>query len=108
MPDSCEPLRVNTDDLRMSADFMDMHGEDLRREHQTADTGIADSASEWVGTSAAALHAKLAEWQQVTAHAAGEFDYHNAAFKKVAVEFETMDDDAAACLMRTRDRIADL
>lgn len=108
MPGSRQPLRVDTDDLRMSADFMDMHGEDLRREHAAADTSIADSAAEWVGASAAALQAKLAEWQRVTAHATGEFTYHNAAFKKVAVEFETMDDEAAVSLMRTRDQIADL
>lgn len=108
MPDSGQPLRVDTDDLRRSADFMDMHAEDLRREHAAADTSIADSAAEWVGASAAALQAKIAEWQAVTAHATGEFAYHNAAFKKVAAAFETMDDDSAASLMRTRNQISDL
>ena len=108
MPDPGQPLRVDVDHLRMSADFMDMHGEDLRRAHETADTSIVDSAAEWVGASAAALQAKLAEWQGVTAHASNEFAYHNAAFKKVATEFEKMDEEGATALMRSRDQITDL
>lgn len=105
MPNPNQPLRVNPDDLRMSANFMDMHGADIQSSHAVADASIEEHLSGWVGASALALQAKLLEWQSVTTHATGECTYHNGAFKKVATDFETMDEDKAVELMRTRNQI---
>ncbi|OHU44671.1 WXG100 family type VII secretion target [Mycobacteroides chelonae] len=105
MPHSNRPLRVNPDDLRMSANFMDMHRSEIQQAHAAADASIEEHMTEWVGASAMALQAKFLEWQGVTTYSTGECTYHHAAFKKVAAEFETMDEDKAVEMLRTRNQI---
>ncbi|PVA44660.1 WXG100 family type VII secretion target [Mycobacteroides abscessus] len=103
-----QPLRVSPDDLRMSANFIDMHRSEIEQSHASADASIEEHMTEWVGASAVALQAKLLEWQGVTTHTTGECTYHHAAFKQVAAEFETMDEDKAVEIMRTRNQIRTL
>lgn len=59
-------LRVDPVDLALSADHMDMHGCDLRVSHAAANAAIDSAGAGWVGTSAAALQARLSELQAVT------------------------------------------
>lgn len=59
-------LRVDPVDLALSADHLDMHGRDLQVAHASANAAVDSAGPGWVGTSAVALQARLAEWQAVT------------------------------------------
>lgn len=96
------PLKVDLAHLRMSADHMDMHHGDLHETHTAAHASIEDHAVEWVGTSALALQAKLAEWQAATAHIKNECAHHRDAFHQIADLYQTVDEDGAIDILRTR------
>lgn len=76
-----EPLKVDPIDLHMSADHMGVHHADLRAAHTGADSNIEAAQAGWVGTSAAALKAKLAEWQATTEELCGSIADHERAFR---------------------------
>jgi hypothetical protein len=62
-----ERVRVDPVDLRMSSAHMEMHHAELSAAHLAANGAIEEAQAGWVGTSAAALQAKFAEWQAATA-----------------------------------------
>lgn len=90
-----EPLRVDPVDLHMSADHMSMHHADLRAAHADADSDIEAAQAGWVGASAAALQAKLAEWQATTQHLCGSIADHERAFRAAGNQYQTVDGRSA-------------
>jgi WXG100 family type VII secretion target len=93
-----DPVKVDPIDLRMSSDHMDMHHGDLLTAHGAANGAIEESQAGWVGASAAALQAKIAEWQSVTAELCGDIAAHSEAFRSAAAGYETTDTDGAEAL----------
>ena len=90
-----EPLKVDPIDLHMSADQMSVHHADLRAAHAEADSDIEGAQAGWVGASAAALQAKLAEWQATTERLCGSIAEHERAFRAAGRQYETVDEDGA-------------
>ena len=88
-------LEVDPIDLRMSSDHMDMHHAELQTAHTAANEAIEAAQAGWIGDSAAALHAKFAEWQAVTTQLANELADHSAAFISAADGYESVDANSA-------------
>ncbi len=95
-------LRVSPHDLRASANFMDMHGQDVARAHTEATASIEEHLTEWVGASAAAMKAKLMQMSDMATHTTSECEYHDGAFRHIAHAFQTIEEDFAVEMMRTR------
>ncbi|OBI81118.1 WXG100 family type VII secretion target [Mycobacterium sp. E740] len=91
-------LEVDPIDLRMSSDHLDMHHSELSAAHTAADGAIEEAQAGWVGTSAAALQAKFAEWQDTTATMTRDLAAHGEAFRAAAAGYETVDGTSAAAL----------
>ena len=90
-----EPLKVNPIDLYMSADHMSVHHADLRAAHAAADSDIEGAQGGWVGASAAALQAKLVEWQATTEQLCGNISDHEQAFRAAGKAYQTVDGESA-------------
>jgi WXG100 family type VII secretion target len=90
-----EPLKVNPADLHLSADRMSVHHADLRAAHAAADSDIESAQSGWVGASAAALQAKLAEWQATTEQLCGSIADHERAFRAAGNRYQAVDGHSA-------------
>ncbi len=88
-------VQVDPIDLRMSSDHMDMHHAELLGAHTAADGAIEEAQAGWVGASAAALQARLVEWQAATARLCGDIAAHGDAFRAAAAGYETTDTDSA-------------
>lgn len=93
-----DPVNVDPIDLRMSSDHMDMHHGDLLAAHGAANGAIEEAQTGWVGASAAALHAKMAEWQSVTVQLCADIAAHGEAFRSAAAGYETTDANSAEAL----------
>jgi WXG100 family type VII secretion target len=88
-------LKVDPIDLRLSSDHMDTHHADLLAAHTAANSDIEAAQSGWVGTSAAALQAKFAEWQEATTAITTDIAAHATAFQNAAHAYTVVDDDGA-------------
>lgn len=100
-----EPLRVNPTDLFLSANHLEAHHGDHTQVHEAANTAIESSSAGWVGTSAAALQAKMADLQAITSHISGELAHHRDAFHQIGHGYENMDEDGAIDILRARDSL---
>lgn len=90
-----EPLKFDPADLHVSADHMSVHHTDLRAAHTAADSDIEGSQAGWVGASAAALAAKLAEWQATTQQLCGSMADHEQAFRAARAAYLKVDGERA-------------
>jgi WXG100 family type VII secretion target len=88
-------LKVDSIDLRMSSDHMDMHRAELSAAHAAANGDIEAAQAGWVGASGAALQAKLAEWQEATATITRDIAAHGAAFQNAAEGYASVDGGSA-------------
>ncbi len=95
-------LRVDLVDLRMSANHVDMHHAGLHNADASAHASIEDSSVEWVGASALALQAALADWQVRSALLSNETAHHRDAFRTIADAYQSVDEDGALGILRTR------
>lgn len=93
-----DKVRVDPVDLRMSANHLAMHSEDLRAAHTEADADIEATQAGWVGESAMAMQVKLEEWQQFTARVCADLDIHQANFCSAANAYEVTDADSAGTI----------
>ncbi|WP_156658228.1 WXG100 family type VII secretion target [Mycobacterium kyorinense] len=90
-----EPLEVDPVDLRISANHMSVHHNNLRAAHATADSDIEGAQVGWVGASVAALRAKLAEWQSTTEQLCGSIADHEQAFRVAGSQYRAVDGQSA-------------
>ncbi|MCV7259520.1 WXG100 family type VII secretion target [Mycobacterium shimoidei] len=90
-----EPLKVDPIDLHISADQMSIHHAELRAAHTEANSDIEGAQAGWVGVSAVALQAKLAEWLATTEQLCGSIADHEQAFRAAVQQYETVDADGA-------------
>lgn len=89
------PLEFDLADLHVSANHMGMHHAALRAAHAKAYSDIDAAQTGWVGASAAALQAKLAEWQATTEQLCGSIADHEQAFRAAGKTYETVDGHSA-------------
>jgi len=90
-----DPVKVDPIDLRMSSDHMDMHHGDLLAAHGAANGAIEAAQARWVGASAAALPAKLAEWQSITTELCTDIAAHSESFRNAAAVYGSTDANSA-------------
>ncbi|SRX92596.1 WXG100 family type VII secretion target [Mycobacterium shimoidei] len=90
-----EPLKVDPLDLHVSADHMSVHHADLRAAHAEADSDIEAAQTGWVGASAAALQAKLAEWQSTTEQLCDSIAGHEQTFRAARNRYQAVDGHSA-------------
>lgn len=95
-------LRVDFVDMKMSSSLIDGHREDLRAAHAAADSAIEAAQSGWVGQSAIALQEKLLELQGITHRMNNECDHHSTAITAISDKFQTIDEQEAIDILRTR------
>lgn len=91
-------LRAYPIDLWVSADHLAMHSADLRSAHARADADIEATAAGWVGESAIAMRAKIAEWQAFTQSMCAALDEHQARFRAAGNAFHAAEARHAASL----------
>jgi WXG100 family type VII secretion target len=95
-----DPVKVDPIDLRISSDHMDMHHAELLAAHTAANGAIEEAQAGWVGSSAAALQTKLAEWQAATAEVCDDIAAHSEAFRSAAAGYESTDTNSTEKLDR--------
>jgi WXG100 family type VII secretion target len=93
-----ERVRVDPVDLRMSSTHMEMRHAELSAAHIAANGAIEEAQAGWVGTSAAALQTKFAEWQAASAKLTADIAAHGAACRTAAEGYVTTDTDGAGQL----------
>lgn len=97
-----ESLKVDPTHLFMSADHLDMREAEHTEAHRVANANVEAATSGWVGTSGASLQEKLTHLQSVTTHIRGELEHHRDAFRTVGNRYQTIDEGAAADIIRVR------
>jgi hypothetical protein len=100
-----EPLKVDPIDLLMSSDHLAMHHAHHLEAHEAANASIESAGPGWVGSSAAALQAKLTDLQAVTSHISAELEHHRDAFLRIGHSYENIDEKAAEDIIRTHDNL---
>ncbi|BBX86947.1 WXG100 family type VII secretion target [Mycolicibacterium aubagnense] len=91
-------LKVDPIDLHMSSAHMDMHHAELRTAHADAHADMEAAQGSWIGASAAALQAKLAEWQATTEQLCGDISAHGEAFSAAAHKYTSTDANGAQAI----------
>ncbi|MGH3642245.1 MAG: WXG100 family type VII secretion target [Mycobacterium sp.] len=91
-------LKVDPIDLHMSSDHMDVHHTELQAAHGASDGVIEGAQAGWVGASALALQARMAEWQATTTQLCGDIAAHGAAYRAAANGYAQNDSEAAEAL----------
>lgn len=95
-----ERLRVDPIDLHMSCDHLDMHHAEFTQAHAAADGDIEAAQSGWIGSSAAALQAKFAEWQEVTTRLQADIEFHSASIRTAAKGYVATDTSGGQALAK--------
>jgi WXG100 family type VII secretion target len=91
-----QELRVDPADVRIGANFVDMHAGDLHEGHDAAHKRITAAQSGWIGASEAVLSARMTELEEETAAHCRELREHCDNLSTAADTYETTDTDAAA------------
>jgi WXG100 family type VII secretion target len=105
-----QELRVDPADVRIGANFVDMHAGDLHEGHDAAHKRITAAQSGWIGASEAALSARMTELEEETAAHCRELHGHRDNLRTAADSYDTTDTDAVAGFVQDQaelDHIAD-
>ncbi|MDB2211796.1 polymorphic toxin protein with WXG100 motif [Mycobacterium phage prophiT36-2a] len=97
-----DALSVEPERLRMSADRMDAHRTEHVEVHSATNSAIEASATGWVGSSAAALQAKMTDWAAQSLHVENELTHHRDAFDQCGHAYTTTDEQSKINIFRTR------
>jgi len=100
-----EPLKVDPTHLFMSADHLDMHEAEHTQAHQSANADIEAASTGWVGSSGEAIQGKLSHLQAVANHISNELSHHRDAFRHIGTSYDTIDQGAAADIIRIRQNL---
>jgi WXG100 family type VII secretion target len=88
-------IRVDPDDLLISGAKVDGHAWDVHATHAAADARIDSELAGWAGSSLAAMTAKAAKWQGVTAALSERLLDHALALRASGIGFQQTEDDNA-------------
>ena len=82
-----DSVRVHPEHLLVSAVFAEVHADDLHSQHSAADARIESAQPGMPATAAAAMSAKAAMWQAVTAALHAKISDHGTALRTSGVAF---------------------
>lgn len=97
-----DALSIEPERLRMSADRMDAHRAEHIATHSATNATIEAASSGWVGSSAAALQAKMTDWAAQSLHIENELTHYRDAFDSCGHAYTTTDDQSKINIFRTR------
>ncbi|WP_299559749.1 type VII secretion target [uncultured Mycolicibacterium sp.] len=100
-----KPVRVVPEDLRMSADRVDVCADDLRGRHGSADSRIETARGGLPAAAAAALDTALAKWRADTTAVVGRMIGHGAGLRAGAAQYQHTDHTGAEAIDRAMPRI---
>jgi WXG100 family type VII secretion target len=86
-----EDLRVDPLEVRMAANHVDVAADDLRSAHFSAHERMGTAQAGWVGSSAAALAATTAKWEEESAGHYAELVGHVEHFRSAAAQYMNTD-----------------
>jgi uncharacterized small protein (DUF1192 family) len=90
-------LRADTDELRVAADYLDMHAAALRDDHGAAHAKLSSAVAGFGPTlSAGALDERIAAWEQETAEHHAELMQHSEGHRVAATRYTTADSGGSA------------
>lgn len=101
-------IRVDPVRVRGSAGEIDVAADDLRAQHGSAHERIAAAQTGWIGTSAAALTAKAAQWEKESAAHYTELVMHGHHFRSAAASYLETDSQAGAEIDNAGSNLGDL
>ncbi|MBN7458116.1 WXG100 family type VII secretion target [Mycobacteroides abscessus] len=97
-----DAMSVEPERLRMSADRMDMHRAEHIETHAATNAAIEAASTGWVGSSAAALRAKMTDWAAQSRHIENELTHYRDAFDTCGHAFTTTDEQSKINIFQTR------
>jgi len=89
-------LGVNSVDLNAAAGEVDTAADDLAVQHASAHERVAAAQAGWIGASAAALAARVAQWEEETVDHYTELVTHSDHLRSAAADYADTDADAAS------------
>jgi WXG100 family type VII secretion target len=101
-------MRVDPVTLHASAGHIDGSADDLRAAHGSAHERIAAARAGWIGASAAALTAKVAQWEEESAAHYTELVKHGHHFRSAAASYLDTDTDAQSEIENAGSKLGDL
>lgn len=88
---AADAFRVDLEALGSSAAHVTGQGEDLATAHLSSDNRLAAAQSGWVGSSAAALDSKTAQWLQVSRRLVSSIGEHAMHLNQDGIDFAAME-----------------
>ena len=99
---AAEKFRVDLEALAGSVAEVSEQGEDLAGAHLSSDNRIAAAQSGWVGASAAALHARTANWLETLCALLTRVGGHALDLNNDGIDFAAMERDSVERLRAVR------
>ena len=91
-------LRVDPAEVLVAADHVDVAADGLRSDHGSAHTRIGAAKSGWIGSSATALAATAAKWEEDSARHYGELIGRVEALRSAASMYASTDSQEGAAI----------
>lgn len=101
-------LRLNSAHIHQSAGHVDVTADDLRARHASVHERIAEAQTGWIGSSAAALAARAAKWEEETASQYTEMVTRAEQFRSAAASYVDTDTDASADIVTVASKIGNM
>jgi WXG100 family type VII secretion target len=93
-----DPIRVRPDDLLISGAQVKGHADEVEAGHAASDAHIYAAQAGMVGSSAAAMEAKLAQWKSTTVALTNRLTDHAQAMTTGADDYRESDQHNAAII----------
>ncbi|WP_431236102.1 WXG100 family type VII secretion target (plasmid) [Mycolicibacterium psychrotolerans] len=90
-----DSLKVTPEDLTRSGQAVAWHCDDVAERHASADALIEGATPGWTGASAAALAARMTQWQATTAALVEQLGTHASNFTGARVVYDTTEEHGA-------------
>lgn len=91
-----EDVRVDPLEVRMASDHVDVAADGLRSAHGSAHERMGAAQAGWIGSSAAALAATAAKWEEESAGHYTELVGHVEGFRSAAARYVNTDTEKAS------------
>lgn len=95
---SVEGLRVDPTEVLIAADHVDVAADNLRADHGSAHSRIGAAQPGWIGSSAAALTASAAKWEEDSTRHYSELVGHVEALRSAASMYTGTDSQEKAAI----------
>jgi WXG100 family type VII secretion target len=93
-----DPIRVRPEDLLISGAQVKGHADDVEASHAASDSTIYAAQPGMVGSSAAAMEAKLAQWRSTTVALTNRLTDHAQALTTGGGDYRESDQHSAAII----------